>query len=625
MYRLITYPGFESPSLRQNSTKLLSSLENPDKSSTLIPLAHDKWYTEDSENLKNRPGLVSRNGTYYARMRVPTLLVGLIQKHEIKLSLRTKNLNEARAKLPAALIEIHKQLAAATKVADAVAAPAQEVRRGTLEQIARTWFEPRWRATGEALWKPTPAGMTVEDALCNIDPELARLTPPDEVTFGEYLHQARGLLAAAGYAAPSGSSVEALAQFMVRGEIECLNRGRRLLVDGRLYDAIEDPLYRPIGDTTEGVARMDTAFASKGITIDEAIKRFENDPQRAKLSRKNLNGYLHSFRLLREIVGGNAPLSAVNRDHAREVQEVFAHLPSNATKRLSGMTLVAAAQHAKKAGIPPISAKTAEVQLGNFSSFFSWAVREHLIDKTPAAGLQPLQEKRSKDEGRQPFSDADLEKLFSADLFREPYSRVAPRFLGRYWVPLLALYHGARLNELCQLEVADAGREDGVPFLHFREESATAEEKHLKTRNSERVIPIHPVLQQLGFVEYVEATRKAGHARLFPSLTKSATGYYSDNFSKWFGRFCDKRDVTDTRLAFHSFRHGFRDAARAADIPREIAQALGGWSDGDDSTSEDYGKGYTLSRKADELAKIRFPAVEKILPLQGVNEKHRDG
>jgi hypothetical protein len=191
VYRLITYPGFESPSLRQNSTKCLSSLENPDKSKASIPAVHDKWYTEDSESLKNKPGLVSRNGTYYARVRVPTLLVGLLQKHEIKISLRTKNLNEARAKLPNALVEINKQLAAATKVADAVAAPAEEVRRGTLERIARTWFEPRWRATGESLWKPIPAGVTAEDALCNIDPELARLSPPDEVTLAStYMRRA---------------------------------------------------------------------------------------------------------------------------------------------------------------------------------------------------------------------------------------------------------------------------------------------------------------------------------------------------------------------------------------------------------------------------------------------------
>ncbi|WP_328590327.1 DUF6538 domain-containing protein [Paraburkholderia piptadeniae] len=101
MYRLIAYRGFESPSLRQIDTKFLSSLENPDKSSVLNPLVHEEWYTEDSENLKNKPGLVCRNGTCYARVRVPKLLVDFHQKHEFKRSLRTKNLNEARARLPA--------------------------------------------------------------------------------------------------------------------------------------------------------------------------------------------------------------------------------------------------------------------------------------------------------------------------------------------------------------------------------------------------------------------------------------------------------------------------------------------------------------------------------------------
>jgi hypothetical protein len=187
-------------------------LENPDKSSALSLMAHEKWYTEASENLKNMPGLVSRNGTCYARVRVPTLLGGLLQKHEIKISLRTKNLSDARAKLPAALIEIHKQLAAATNVADAVAAPVEEVGRGVLEQIAQTWLNPRWRATGDSPWKPSSAGMTAEGALCNIAPELARLMPPDEVSFGEYLHQARGLLATTRYAEPSGSGAEVLAQ-----------------------------------------------------------------------------------------------------------------------------------------------------------------------------------------------------------------------------------------------------------------------------------------------------------------------------------------------------------------------------------------------------------------------------
>jgi hypothetical protein len=77
--------------------------------------------------------------------------------------------------------------------------PSEDVGRGVLEQIARTWFAPRWRNAVESLWKPMPAGVTVVDALCNIDPELVRLTPPNELTYGEYLYVARELLVSAGH------------------------------------------------------------------------------------------------------------------------------------------------------------------------------------------------------------------------------------------------------------------------------------------------------------------------------------------------------------------------------------------------------------------------------------------
>ncbi|WP_251031677.1 DUF6538 domain-containing protein [Paraburkholderia strydomiana] len=599
-------------------------MENPDKSKASIPAVHDKWYTEDSESLKNKPGLVSRNGTYYARVRVPTLLVGLLQKHEIKISLRTKNLNEARAKLPAALIEIHKQLAAATKVADAVASPVEEVGRGVLEQIARTWFEPRWRETTASLWKPVPPGMTIDDVLCNIDPELSRLLPPDEETFGAYLYEARRLLVTAGYSERAGSAVETLAQYLVRGEVECLKASRRFIVDGQLFNVIEDPLYRPVGGLAERVASSDASKARGGVTVDQAIEKFTNDSQRANLSRKNIKGYEPGFKLLREVAGGGCPLGAVTREHARRVLDVLAHLPANATKRFSGMTLLEAADHAKRNGVPPITAKTAENILFNFSSFFRWAVREHIIERSPADGLKPAQQKRSKDEGRQPFGDVDLVKLFSADLYRTPYRQVDRTQLGRYWVPLLALYHGARMNELCQLEVADVRETDGIPFIRITKESEAGEDKKVKTRNAEREVPVHPILLRLGFLGYADGIRRTGQKRLFPDLTRAATGYFSDNFSKWFGRFKKQRGVTDSRLNFHSFRHGFNDATRVVDIPDAIVKELCGWSKGD-SMREHYGTGHALSRKAEELAKVRFPAVEAILPLQGVNEERDDG
>jgi len=87
--------------------------------------------------MRKTPGLVRRNGTYYARKRVPKLLVASLGKCEIKISLETKNLDEGRAKLPDALLEIQRQMVVGKKTAEAVLPAVEAVSRGVLEQITR--------------------------------------------------------------------------------------------------------------------------------------------------------------------------------------------------------------------------------------------------------------------------------------------------------------------------------------------------------------------------------------------------------------------------------------------------------------------------------------------------------
>ncbi len=70
------------------------------------------------------------------------------------------------------------------------------------------------------------------------------------------------------------------------------------------------------------------------------------------------------------------------------------------------------------------------------------------------------------------FTDEELEQIFSADWFKKGAGK--PNQYGRYtsfrpfhyWLPLLALYVGGRINELCQLYLTDI-REDktGLPIL----------------------------------------------------------------------------------------------------------------------------------------------------------------
>ncbi|RYD75307.1 MAG: site-specific integrase, partial [Verrucomicrobiaceae bacterium] len=143
--------------------------------------------------------------------------------------------------------------------------------------------------------------------------------------------------------------------------------------------------------------------------------------------------------------------------------------------------------------------------------------------------------------------------------------------------PLISLFNGLRLNEACQLDVADVRLIERIPcFVITAASEGRTTDKRLKTASSARVVPIHPELVALGFMEFVAERKRAGETKLFGEVGLGATGYRSTTFSAWFTRFTGKAKVRSGKTCFHSFRHNFRDALREARIERDIALALGG-------------------------------------------------
>ncbi len=157
------------------------------------------------------------------------------------------------------------------------------------------------------------------------------------------------------------------------------------------------------------------------------------------------------------------------------------------------------------------------------------------------------------------------------------------------------------MSECCQLTVDDVAVRDDTPVILVR----GGDGKRVKTAAARRVIPVHPELVRMGFLDYAEAQREAGHARLFPELKRDRRGYYSDPFQKWFSRFLDKAGAKQPRTSFHSFRHCFRDALREADVGREATLALGGWA-GSGVADTVYGGGLRPGTLAREIRKVRY-------------------
>jgi integrase len=98
--------------------------------------------------------------------------------------------------------------------------------------------------------------------------------------------------------------------------------------------------------------------------------------------------------------------------------------------------------------------------------------------------------------------------------------------------------------------------------------------------------------------------REAGAERLFSELRPTSYGSLTAAFSKYWGKHARELGVTDKRKTFHSFRHGWKDAARAV-MPEEHHDAITGHANG--SVGRSYGRGVPLKVLAESMAKISLP------------------
>jgi integrase len=148
---------------------------------------------------------------------------------------------------------------------------------------------------------------------------------------------------------------------------------------------------------------------------------------------------------------------------------------------------------------------------------------------------------------------------------------------------------------------------DGIHYIDFSvfspDTGLRIDEKSLKTRASERQLPLHHEIVAAGFLDFVARTTTE---RLFPDLLPNPEDEtdYGHNFSKWYGRFKKRLGFHQRSLVFHSFRHGFRDACRDVGISEDLALALGGWAVKNVGSSYGYrGRVRFLQR---EMEKISF-------------------
>lgn len=252
-------------------------------------------------------------------------------------------------------------------------------------------------------------------------------------------------------------------------------------------------------------------------------------------------------------------------------------------------------------------ASTITGKLEFVSSMFKHALKTpESIDRWKVRG-NPFTEMQvqghTEAERRFPYTDDDLRSLVTGLL--KLRKLVEPH---RFWVPLVALYTGARQNEVCQLLCSDIETENGILVFRFRHNPTM--KQTTKARVS-RTCPVHPMLRTLGFVAFVEQQRAAGQDRVFPTLTYSDAKGWTGKVRGWWNETYQKKHVEDTAgKSFHSLRKNFVDWFKQNKMydtasDRAVVQSMVGHDD-DDVTGEYYEQTFPAKTQMNMLKKLNF-------------------
>jgi integrase len=362
------------------------------------------------------------------------------------------------------------------------------------------------------------------------------------------------------------------------------------------------------GDSLAGVREGDSKGGS-GPRLSLALADWIAEKDRT-------NAWLEKTRHEREAavrafveVCGDHPIGTYAKADAKRFKDVLFNIPPNAHKKTEyrGLGLIAIAEKAEADGAPKPTAKNVALKMDAVSSLFIWARKNFDgIQTNPFEGVKPQVDTTPREE-RDPFTLQELKQIFTAPPFRgaksehhwlQPGSEVL-NSSGKFWVPLIAVYTGARLMEIVQLRRSDIQTIGGITFFDINADG----DKRLKTRDSERRIPLHPALIDAGFLEFVGRVKNPDH-RIFPDIEIGSSKNRSGPASKLFIRLIRKAGVKTRKNCFHSFRHSFEDACRDAEIDTAVMNALQGHVQ--PGMAGRYGSKFKLERLNAEIRKISY-------------------
>lgn len=288
----------------------------------------------------------------------------------------------------------------------------------------------------------------------------------------------------------------------------------------------------------------------------------------------------------------------ITREDMRRLRDTLQVLPPNRSRRKEFRDKTIA-QIVKMKPSQVLSVKTVNIVVEAISSMFEWCIREKILDFNPAKKLQ-VKDDRLEIDLREAFSIADLDQIFTHPIFSQKKYKNA----SFYWAPIISLYTGMRLEEICQLYCDDVYLVDGVYVIDVNDKPAKngIRDKRVKTKNAKRIIPIHKQIIDLGFLIYKNDIEQKNE-RLFPMLKKGgAVTKYGKQPGKAFSKVVKDCGISGNK-SFHSFRHTFSDFFKKKLMHNDMFREIYGHSN-DHLAGKQYGSRFDVKSTYDFLMQV---------------------
>lgn len=283
---------------------------------------------------------------------------------------------------------------------------------------------------------------------------------------------------------------------------------------------------------------------------------------------------------------GDLDIGDITKKHVMQYRSMLEGLPRYPKQEIAKLPIHERIEKAKELSLKTLSFVTVKNLVKGLSAVLQFAVGEGIIEQNPAHSL-PTRKTPLKPRTHKGYHRHEIDRIFGHDLFQHRL----PLFRGEaaYWIPMIAYYSGARVEEIAQLRRRDIKEQDGITFFSITNGGEGEERLSVKNGGSIRSVPVHSHLIELGFIEYVELQAD----RIFPLLTRGTKRKLSHKLSSWWGDFVREILIergSEISRPMHYFRDTVQTLFRSAKIHPDVMDRIGGWHTAERSERASYGE-----------------------------------